>query len=94
MDDCSKGYDETNSSSVISDMTVTKMISVFPEGIRRIFNVKHGALKRSEDVEERLSADNPETYIAWVHAIQVQVQAPNSDSHNILKDSLEMIRTL
>ena len=41
---------------VISDMIVTKMISVFPEGIRKIFNVKREALKRSEDIDERLAA--------------------------------------
>ena len=79
---------------VISDMIVTKIISVFPEEIRKFFNVKREVLKRSEDIEERLAADNPETYIAWVHAIQGQVQAPSSDSDNILKVSLEMIRTL
>ena len=59
-----------------------------------MFNVKREILKRSEDIEERLEADNPEMIIAWVHATQRQVQAPSSDSDTILKSSLHMIRAL
>ena len=77
---------------MISDMIVTKMISVFPEDIRSMFNVKREVLKRSEDIEERLKADNPEMIIAWVHETQRQVQAPSSDSDTRYKSSLYMIR--
>ena len=77
---------------MISDMIVTKMISVFPEDIRSMFNVKREVLKRSEDIKERLKADNPEMIIAWVHETQRQVQAPSSDSDTRYKSSLYMIR--
>ena len=77
---------------MISNMIVTKIISVFPEDIRSMFNVKREVLKRSEDIEERLKADNPEMIIAWVHETQRQVQAPSSDSDTRYKSSLYMIR--
>ena len=58
------------------------------------YNTKREVLKRSEDKDVKLLADNSSMYITWVNELQVQIHAPNSGADNILKSSLELIRTL
>ncbi len=79
---------------VISEMIVNKIISVFPEDLRKTLHAKREALKRSEDKDVKLSADNPDTYIKWVNELQIHIQAPNSDADKIFKVSLKQIRAL
>ena len=54
---------------LISEMVVTRIISVFPEDLRRILNAKRETLKRSDDKQVQLSADDAQTYLDWVNEL-------------------------
>ena len=66
-------------------MIVNTIISVFSEDLRKIRSAKRKDLKRSDDKDVKLSADNPDTYIKLVNELQIHIQASNSDVDKILK---------